>query len=189
VLSWLFGKKDQAATAEDSVWMSGAAKMTGICKEVDRLRKEGRSIVVVAPALPVFDELARELEQHKPVLCRDVFWLDALRAQLARAGSVAVALGSVLSTNVKPVTSVPVEILVCGRNNARAADDAIVRFADLIGPSARVAFHLALDDELLKDYIGTLKPLLARLDVPPDEAISSPIMTRAIAQAQSKKGS
>ena len=169
--------------------MSGVAKMTGIRREVERLTKEGRSVVVVALTLPVFDELVRELDPHKPVLCRELFGLDALRAQLARAGFVTVALGNVLSTDVKPVTSVPVEILVCGRNNARAADDAIVRFADLIGPNARVAFHLALDDEVLKDYIGTLKPLLARLEAPQDEAISSPMVTRAIAGAQSKKSS
>jgi hypothetical protein len=189
MLDWLFGKKDQAIRAEDSVWMSSVAKMTGIRREVERLAKGGRSVVVVAWTLAAFDELVRELDPHKPILCRDLFGLDALRAQLARAGSVAIALGNALSTDVKPVTSVPVEILVCGRNDLRSADDSIVRFADLIGPNARVAFHLALDDELLKDYIGTLKPLLARLEVPQDEAISSPMVTRAIAGAQSKKSS
>jgi hypothetical protein len=62
--------------------------------------------------------------------------------------------------------SVPVEVLVCGRNDLRATDDNIVRFADSIGANARVAFHHSLDDALLKDYIGTLSPLLTRLDVP-----------------------
>jgi preprotein translocase subunit SecA len=52
-----------------------------------------------------------------------------------------------------------------------------------------VVFHLSLDDALLKDYIGTLKSLLARLDVPPDEALSHSMVTRAIAGAQVKKGS
>ena len=169
--------------------MSSAARLTGICREIERLTKEGRSVVVVAWTVPALDELVREMEPHKPVLCRDLFGLDALRAQLARAGSVSIALGNVLSSDVKPVMSVPAEILVCGRNDLRAADDAIVGFADLIGANARVAFHVSLDDPLIKHYVGTLKPLLARLDVAEDEAISSPMVTRAIGQAQSKKGS
>jgi preprotein translocase subunit SecA len=71
----------------------------------------------------------------------------------------------------------------------RAADDNIVRFADMIGANARVAFHLSLNDALLKDYIGMLKPRLTRLDVPQDEAIAHSMVTRAIVGAQAKKGS
>jgi preprotein translocase subunit SecA len=46
-----------------------------------------------------------------------------------------------------------------------------------------------LADDLLKDYIGTIKPLLAKLGLSEDEAISSPMVTRAIATAQAKKTS
>jgi hypothetical protein len=189
MLSWLFGKKDQATRGEDSVWLSDAARLKGILREVERLA-QGHSVVVVAWTLPTFDDLARQLDQHKPLLCRDLFGFDALRGQLARSESVAVALANVLSSDVKPsLTGVPVEILVCGRNERRATDDTIVRFADLIGSNTRVAFHLSLDDALLKDYIGTLSQLLTRLAVSPDEAISHPMVTRAIAQAQVKKKS
>jgi hypothetical protein len=188
MLSWLFGnKKDQAARGEDSVWMSGAARLKGIGREVERLAKEGHCVVVVAWTLVTFDELVRELEQRKPLLCRDLFGFDALRGQLTVSGSVAITLANILSTDVKPITSVPVDILVHGRNDSRTIDDAIVRFAYLIGPNARIAFHLSLDDTLLKDYVGTLKQLLTRLDVPEDEAISSPMVSRAIARAQAKK--
>jgi hypothetical protein len=170
MLSWLFGKKDQATRGEDCVWMSVAARLKGIGREVERLAKDGCSIVVVAWTLPAFDELARELERHKPLLCRDLFGFDALRAQLSRAGAVAIALGNTVSSDPKTETSVAVEILVCGRNAARATDDAIIRFADLVGVNARVTFHVSMDDALLKDYIATLKPLLYRLDVPHDES-------------------
>jgi preprotein translocase subunit SecA len=188
MLSWLFGnKKDQATRGEDSVWMAGAARLKGIGREIERLAQDGHCLVVVAWTLVTFDELVRELEQRKPLLCRDLFGFDRLRGQLTVPGSVAIALANILSTDVKSLTSVPVDILVYGRNDSRAVDDAIVRFADLIGPNARVAFHLSLDDALLKHYIGTLKQLLTRLDVPEGEAISSPIVTQAIARAQAKK--
>jgi hypothetical protein len=188
MLSWLFGnKKVQATRGEDSVWMSGAARLKGIGREVERLAKEGHCLVVVAWTLVTFDELARELEQRKPLRCSDLFGFDRLRGQLTIPGSVAITLANFLSSDVKPITSVPIDIIVCGRSDSRTNDDAIVRFADLIGPNARIAFHLSLDDALLKDYIGTLKQLLTRLDVPEDEAISSPLVTRAIARAQAKK--
>ena len=169
------------------MWMSSAARLRGIRREVERLSGEGRSVVVVALTLPVFDDLVRELAQYKPLLCRDLFGLDALRGQLDRAGSVAIALANVLSTDVKPSPSVGVEFLVCGRSEAQAPDESIVRFADLLGTNARVAFHLSLDDVLLRDYVGSLKPLLGGLSLSEDEAISSPMVTRAIARVQAKK--
>jgi hypothetical protein len=189
MFSWLFGKKDEAMRGEDSVWLSDAARLKGILCKVEQLTKDGRSVIVVAWTLPTFDDLARHLNQHKPLLCRDLFGFDALRGQLARGGSVAVALANTLSSDAKTATDVPVEVLVCGRNDLRAIDDNIGRFADRIGANARVAFHLSLDDALLKDYVGTLSPLLIRLNVPQDEAISHSMVTRAIAGAQAKKGS
>jgi hypothetical protein len=189
MFSWLFGKKDQATRGEDSVWLSDAARLRGILREVERLVKQGCSVVVVAWTLPTFDHLARAFDQYKPLLCRDLFGFDVLRGQLARAGSVAVALANTLSSDVKTLTDLAVVVIVYGRNDMRATDDTIVRFADLVGPNTRVAFHLSLDDALLKDYIGALKSLLIRLDVPPDEAISHPMVTRAIAGAQAKKRS
>jgi hypothetical protein len=189
MLSWLIGKKDQAKRGEDSVWMSGAARLKGIRGVAERFVKDGHSVVVVALTLPDFDDLVRELDQYKPLPCRDLFGLDSLRRQLARAGSVAVSLANVLSTDVKPVTTVPVEILVCGRNFLRAADESILRFADLIGTNAQVAFHLSLDDEVLKDYVGSLKQVLGRLGLSENEAISSPMVTRAVARALSRKRS
>jgi hypothetical protein len=144
-------------------------------------------VIVVALTLPAFDDLVRELAPLKPLLCRDLFGLDRLRGQFSQAGTVAVALANILSTDVKTSTSVPVEFLVCGRNVAPADDESILRFADLIGTNARVAFHLSLDDALLKDYVGSLKHLLGGLNISENEAISSPMVTRAIARAQAKK--
>jgi hypothetical protein len=114
MFSWLFGKKDQATRGEDAVGLSDAARLNRILCEVERLVKQGCSVVVVAWTLPTFDHLARALDQYKPLLCRDLFGFDALRAQLARAGSVAVALANTLSSDVKTLTDLPVVLLVYG---------------------------------------------------------------------------
>src|SRR5688572_19770695 len=102
MFGWLFGKKEQATRGEDSVWLSDAATLKGILCEVERLVKQGCSVVVVA--WTPFDHLARALDQYKPLLCRDLFGFDALRDQLARAGSVSVALANTLSSDVKILT-------------------------------------------------------------------------------------
>jgi hypothetical protein len=156
-------------------------------REVERLTAEGRSVIVVALTLPAFDDLVRELAPHKPLLCRDLFGLDILRGQFFQAGTVAVALANILSTDVQASTTVPVEFLVCGRHVAPTDDESILRFADLIGTQARVAFHLSLDDLLLKEYVGSLKHLLGRLNISENEAISSPMVTRAIARARARR--
>lgn len=189
MLSWLFDKKDQATRAEDSVWVSNASRLRGIRREVERLSGAKRSVVVVALTLMAFDDLARELTPHAPSLCRDLFGLDTLRSQITRPGSVTVALANILSADVKPTTSVPVDFIICGRNDIQAVDELLLRFADLVGPTASITFHLSLDDAFLSGYIGTIKPLLAKLGLSEDEAISNPMVTRAIANARSKKSS
>ncbi|HEV8673752.1 MAG TPA: hypothetical protein VGX21_06890 [Methylomirabilota bacterium] len=186
MLQWLFGKGNRATRAEDCVWMSRAARLTGIRREVERVAGAGQSVLVVALALTDFDELVGALAQHQPLRCRDLFGGDALRHQLGRVGSVAVALVGTLPADVEPGAGVRVEVLVCGRNEARVADEAILGFADRLGARARVTFHLSLDDALLQRQTESIKPILGRLGLTEDEAISHPMVTRAIARIQSK---
>ncbi|MBI2754797.1 MAG: hypothetical protein HYX46_14985 [Betaproteobacteria bacterium] len=187
MLKWLFGSKaGEAARGEDSVWMTGAARLKGLSREVGTLAKAGRSVLVVALTLAAFDELEAALAPHQPVRCADIFARDALRSSLSRAGAVAVALSGALPADLKPGTDASVDILVYGRNDSRAADEAIVRFADALGPNAHIGFHLSLEDPLLQSFTGSLKPLLEKLGMREDEPIAHAMVTRAIRNAQEK---
>ena len=166
--------------------MSRAARVKGIRLEVERLIGEGRSVVGDAWATTDFDELLAALAPQQPLSCRDLFGGDAMRRWLDRPGAVAVALVSSLPAETEPGTGVLVEILVCGRSDLRKADDAILRFADLVGPSARVTFHLCFDDALLQREIKAIRPILEKLGLSKDEGISHPMVTRAIAKVQRK---
>lgn len=185
MLQWLLGKSIQATRAEDSLWMSRAARLTGICREVARLAAAGRSVLVVALTPTALDELAAALAQHQPLRCAGIFERDALRRQLGQPGTVAVALTSALPADMQPASDMPVEILVCGRNTTRTSDDAILRFAEPFGASARVTFHVAVDDPLLQPHIESFK-LITKIGVAEDEAIASPLITHAIERIQSK---
>ena len=187
MLKWLFGSKSGSAVrAEDRVWMSRAARLKGVGREVEALAEADRSVLVVALTIAALDELAAALAARRPVRCADVFARDALRASLAKPGSVAIALSTALPADGNPAAQAPVDVLVFGRNESGAADEAIGRFADALGPNARIGFHLSLDDPLLQAFGGSLKPLLEKLDMREDEPIAHAMVTRAIRNAQEK---
>ena len=152
------------------------------------LAEAERSVVVVALALSALDELALALEPRQPVRCADIFAKDGLRLNLSRKGAVAIALSGALPLDLKPGPDIGVDVLVYGRNDKRAADEAIERFADSLGASAHIVFHLSLDDKLVQQFSGSIKPLLEKLGLTADEPISSSMVTRAIKNAQERAG-
>jgi preprotein translocase subunit SecA len=189
MLKGLFGGKESAARrGEDSVWMTRAARIDGIAREVAALAEADRSVVAVALTLPALDELERALSAHQPARCADVFAKESLRANLARGGTVTVALSGALPLDVKPGADTGIDVVVHGRNATRAADEAIERFADALGANAHITFHLSLEDSLLEQFGATLQPILKKLGMKPDEPIAHAMVTRAIANAQRKAG-
>jgi hypothetical protein len=182
------GKKDAAQRGDDSVWISQAARLKGIAREVGVLADAERSVVVVALTLSALDELATALEARQPVRCADIFAKDGLRLNLSRNGTVAVALSGALPLDLKPGPDIGVDVLVCGHNDKLADDEAIARFADSLGANAHLVFHLSLEDKLLQQFAGTIKPLLEKLGMTADEPMSSPMVTRAIKNAQERAG-
>lgn len=189
MLKGLFGSKDAAAQhGEDSVWMNHAARLQGLSREVGALTEADRSVVVVALALSALDELEAALAARQPVRCADIFAKDALRSSIGRKGSVAIAASGALPLDLKAGADVGVDVLVYGRSDSRAADDAIVRFADALGPNAHIVFHLSLEDKLLQEFGGSLKPILEKLGMRADGPIAHSMVTRAIKNAQEKKG-
>ena len=128
MLKWLFGgKASEAARGEDSVWTNHAARLKGLSREVEALAEADRTVLVVALTRAALDELDAALATHRTARCADVFSKEALRTSLSKAGSVAIALSGALSADLKPATDAAADILVWGRNDSRAADDAILR--------------------------------------------------------------
>ena len=189
MLKGLFGgKRETAQRGDDSVWIDHAARMRGIVREVGALADAERSVVVVALTLGALDELALALESRRPVRCADIFAKDGLRLNLSRKGTVAIALSGALPLDLKPGPDIGVDVLVYGRNDKRATDEAIERFADSLGANAHIVFHLALDDKLLQQFSGSIQPILEKLGMTPDEPITHSMVTRAIKSAQERAG-
>jgi hypothetical protein len=185
MLGWLFGKRAAQAQGEDCAWLSDAARLGGVAREVERLAGTGRAVVLVAWVPAVVESCLKALAPLQPVRCRHAHERGALRQQVARPGSVTVALAGALSEDATP-SSVPVEVLVWGRNESRLDDERALRFARQLGADTRVTFHLSLDDPLLQGHAESIRPVLATLGGSEDEPISHVMLTRAIARAQSR---
>ncbi len=179
-----FGKKSSVQHKDDQVWKTAAVCVRGICAEAVKSAKGGHSVMVVCLTNAAFDAIDAVLAPHQPVRCRDLFGRDALRAALARSGTIAIALSGSLPTE-NPGTAVPVDILVHGHNASRAADDGVRRFADHLGAQATMTFHVSLEDALLKPFVASIVPMLERLGLKEDEALSHAFVTRAIQNCQS----
>ena len=186
MLKWLFGDRSEATVSNDCVWISEAARTNGLQAEVSRLVSAGLNVMVVAPSKDTFSSLLAAFTAHQPARCQNVFDRDALLRRFGETPTVAVALADALPHAAKPPRDIRLEILVYGRNMRRSADDTIAHFANVVGPGARVTFHLTLEDPLLRQQSERLKPLIQKLQIPDNEPISHPFVTKAIAQAQSK---
>ena len=180
----LFGKKKQAPADADAVWLSNAARLQGLRHDVGALVEDENSVVVVALSMAAADELASALAQFNPTRCMSTVDASALRAQLAKAGAVTVAMSGALPGGDAPDSEVPLEVLVCGRNNRRSADDEIVRAAAELALSSHVTFHLSMDDPLLREHGANLKPLLEKLGMTENEPVEHAFLSRAIRNAQ-----
>lgn len=180
------GESEGAARGDDSVWLDTDARVRGIVREAGRHSEKGRSVLVVALVLGALDELAAALAPLRAMRCADQFERDALRRHLQEPGAVAVVLPGALPTDAPIAGDVPLEMIVCGRNDRRRADEAIARVADILSPDARVTFHLSLDDPLITRFDPRIKGIIEKLGMGEDEAIQHSMVTRAIEQAQAK---
>ena len=186
MFAWLRGKEETPACGDDCVWLSNAARIEGMRRIAERSLSLGRSVVIVTSTLAAFENVAAAFAERNPLLCRDMFERDALRRALQSGRVLAVAMPGALPAEPQAEASTRADLLVYGRADSRAADDAIMRAASMLQPDAGIAFHLSLDDTLLKRHSAALKPLLEKLGASADEPIVSPFLTRAIGNAQAK---
>jgi len=183
VFGWLFGK-GREPISEDCVWRSDDARLRGVAREARRFADDGSSVLVVALTAAALDRLAEALADREPLRAPSAIERSSLRARLGRPGLVSLALPAALAPEAKPAAGVRVEFLVCGRQDRRQADDAIVAFAAAIAAGAFVTFHHSLEDPLLAGDSRHLGQILDRLGMNDDEPILHSFLTRSIERKQ-----
>lgn len=180
----MFGRWFQRAPpVEDRVWLDAAGRDRGLRAQVE-LALAAAPVLLLLRSRTDLADAARALAACSPVVADDRFAASDLQPQLTTPR----ALGLSTVDALRPLAAAggrrtPLQVHVVARA-ARRTDDR--RLLELLGPwaPARVVFHHALDDALLRPHAGALQPLLARLGLRPDEPIDSPLLGRAIARAQ-----
>lgn len=182
----LFSKKSAATHAEDQVWMMDNARRKGLHALIEQRLVGGKTVMLVCLNKNAFDTWSEAFVGRKPFHCQDVFGRNSLNSHLSRPGALIIALASSLPGDIAKTAS-PVEIRVLERHASRASDDALLRFADQLGPMATIEFHLSREVELLKPFAtDEFKTLLSKLGTSDTEAISNAMLSRSIANAQKR---
>ena len=167
----LFGGKSTVETLNDRIWLTDAARWKGLREELHEQAAVCSGVLLVAQFPDTRDALVP--------LCDEV------------DGHCEVRLASDLNSDVAsywPVDeSRPAFVLVAERHLLRSKDKRVVEFAGELPGKAQVAFHLSLEDALLKAFVGPqIEQLLRQLGMDENESIDSGMVSRRIAAAQKK---
>lgn len=193
LLSWLFGNPARVTT-RDVIWLNDSARGEGVARAVNRFLLAGKSVLLVAqfPAtLGAFGEhiLARKWPNHAvpDVLTPN----EALRLAAESAPRLLFALARNLRAAATPppddAAPSPLPVLVLERHPLRSHDDRVVEFAEGLGGSAAVEFHVSFDDPLMKRFAGDwMQNVLRNLGMKEEEPIESPMVARRLKAAQNK---
>lgn len=168
---FLFGGKSIVETLNDRIWLTDAARWRGIQDELHDRAAVCSGVLLVAQFPDTRDALL------------------PLRNEVD--GHCEVRLASELSSDLAsywPVDeSRPAFVLVAERHPLRSKDKHVVEFAGELPGKAQVAFHLSLEDALLKAFLGPqIEQLLRQLGMDENESIDSRMVSRRIAAAQKK---
>jgi hypothetical protein len=172
----LFGTKS-ASTVEllnDRIWMSQEAKFNGIQHELGECAGSDSVAVVLVAHFP--DALER---------------LNCIAAEYSGDTPAAVALAKSLTNDIADSLSlneaVTIDLIVAERHPLLSIDAQLMQFAEELPCRCRVRHHLALDDPLLKLFVGKeVEALLRKLGMTDDEAIEANMVSRRIKSAQKK---
>jgi hypothetical protein len=192
LFGWLFGKRERV-NARDWIWLSDVARMNGVAESIDSHLAAGRPALVLAhfpSTLAAFGEhLMRPDRPHAAV---PSVLTPAAALQLAATGP-RVLFGLVRNLRPDEFPSVetappsPLAVVVLERHFLRTHDDQVANFAEGLGGSAAVEFHVSLDDPLLKMFSGEwVANVLRRLGMEEDEALDSAMVSRRMRAAQGK---
>ena len=173
-----------AFPTEDRVWLDAAACVRGLQRDVDRSLHGGQAVLLLLRGAAKMADTSRALASHSPRVCDDRHAATELPQHLAAAGALGIAqvdaLRPIPPAQVRPA---PLQVHVRSRGSRRSDDHRLLEMLKAWGP-ATIVFHHAFDDRLLHEHADTLKPLLARLDLGADEAVSSAMIGRALQRLQ-----
>jgi hypothetical protein len=189
---WLAPKPKPAAVA-DTVWLTPAAKLRGLCAAVRARRGSHPAVLLVAHFPATLAEVTAALDADATDAARParLSRYDLTRLADRGGGQLVLTLAGALQQEEHPdpldADRPPLAILVAERHPRPEPDDRVVAFANSLGCRSEVAFHTSLRDPLMRVFAGPwVEDLLRRLGANESEPIESAMIARRIRAAQEK---
>ena len=173
LLDGLFGRKEETSVdqVDDTIWKTKADKWKGISEEITK-RVQSNSVAVLLVAhfpdvLEHLEELADEYTGEIPVQA-------SLAADLHDGHT---------STHHDELT---MDIIVAERHPLVSSDERIREFATTATCKCRLAFHLSMEDDLIRLFIPEMAMKVIEHTISDGESIKSRMVSKRIVGAQNK---
>ncbi len=189
----------------DRIYKNQHAKMRAIVAEVRDRHMRGQPVLVGTASIAANEVISQHLHEagvaHEVLNAKNNEREGAIIAQAGRRGAVMVATNVAgrgvdiilggnppIAEEAKFVREVGgLHVIGTQRHEARRIDNQLRGRSGRQGDPGSSQFYLALDDDLMRIFGGDrIKNLMERFHLPDDEAIEMPIISRAVAEAQSK---
>jgi len=172
LLSFLFGgNKSNVECLPDRIWLTEQAREKGIAAG---LQREAESPPAGLLLVAHFPDTLKRLNELQTTIDADF--------DLRLASELTSDLTSLLAFDDRQYV-----IQVAERHPLRSHDDRIIQFAKDVPCKCKVAFHMSLEDPLLKVFVSpSIEQMLRTLGMDENEAIESNMVNRRIAAVQKK---
>ncbi|MCL8208153.1 MAG: preprotein translocase subunit SecA [Actinomycetia bacterium] len=180
----------------DVVFKTEAAKFRAVVREIEDCYRRGQPVLVGTTSIEKSERLSEMLKQrgipHNVLNAKHHEREAQIVAQAGQKHAVTIATNMagrgtdiVLGEGVAELGGL--HIIGTERHEARRIDNQLRGRAGRQGDPGSSRFYLSLEDDFLRLFAApTLTSLMDRLGVEEDEPITSPVLTRAIENAQRK---
>jgi preprotein translocase subunit SecA len=189
----------------DLIFQTEKGKMKAIAKKVKLLHEKGQPVLVGTVSIEdnerLSEFLTREGVPHQMLNAKNHEREGAIIADAGKSGAVTLATnmagrgvdiklgGAVASDADRSAIQAIGGLFVLGteRHEARRIDNQLRGRAGRQGDPGETQFFVSLEDKLMRLFAAeTVKGIMARLQLPEDEAIENSMITYALEQAQTK---
>ena len=175
IFDFLLGRSaTDVEVLSDKIWMSQRSKLNGIRREIgERSRASSAATILVAHFQNVLEELN--------VVAAENPWNVPVTATLATN------LSTEIASRLNLDETATIDLVVAERHPIVAEDDKVVQFAKGLPCKCRMAYHVSLEDPVLKQFSGEwVTGVLKNLGMTDEESLESPQVSRRLRGAQKK---
>ncbi|MBI4120359.1 MAG: preprotein translocase subunit SecA [Parcubacteria group bacterium] len=189
----------------DMIYRSEPGKFQAVLRRVKELNEKGQPVLLGSSSIEKNEHLSALLHQvgvdHKVLNAKNHEAEAQIIAQAGRRGAVTLAtniagrgVDIVLGGNPPDAAEAQkvkdaggLFVLGTGRHEARRIDNQLRGRSGRQGDAGESQFFVSLEDDLMRVFGGDkIKSIMARFNIPEDEAIQSSLVSRAIEAAQAK---